>query len=131
LQVEGRSQQPILLTVHYFACDDAETFCKPVTQQYEILLTQDRDGGNRRQGARRPAAAPGGVRGSAAAPADTARLEQMMSRFPLHRALDRDNDGTISADELAAATESLRQLDRNRDGRISGNELRPMVPSGR
>ena len=40
------------LTVHYFACDDAETFCAPVTQRYRVKLERDRDGGSRRNGRR-------------------------------------------------------------------------------
>lgn len=33
----GRSQ-PMHLTVRYFACDDADTFCIPVTQRYTVHL---------------------------------------------------------------------------------------------
>ena len=58
LDLSGRSGS-IRLTVQYFACDDAETFCKAVTQHYEILLEADRDGGNRRSAR----GGPGGGRG--------------------------------------------------------------------
>ena len=47
-----KSANRIKLTVRYFACDDAETFCKPMTQQYEITFERDRDGGSRRGGGR-------------------------------------------------------------------------------
>jgi hypothetical protein len=57
ISVQGRTQEPLQLTVKYFACDDAETFCKPVTQQYTIFLERDRDGGARR-GPRGPADRP-------------------------------------------------------------------------
>ncbi len=30
--------RPLLLTVRYFACDDADTFCIPVTQRYTVHL---------------------------------------------------------------------------------------------
>ncbi|MCY3756921.1 MAG: hypothetical protein OXG96_04295 [Acidobacteria bacterium] len=33
----GQSQ-PLHLTVRYFACDDADTFCIPVTQRYTVFL---------------------------------------------------------------------------------------------
>jgi hypothetical protein len=46
----GANREPhdIVITVRYFACDDAETFCKPVSQTYRITLERDRDGGSRR-----------------------------------------------------------------------------------
>jgi len=40
------TRSPIELEVRYFACDDALTFCVPVTQHYSILLERDRDGGS-------------------------------------------------------------------------------------
>ena len=36
----GRSR-PLRLTVRYFACDDADTFCIPVTQRYTVHLEPD------------------------------------------------------------------------------------------
>ena len=51
LTVTGRSDDPLKVTVKYFACDDAETFCVPVTQVYEVSFERDRDGGSRRSGA--------------------------------------------------------------------------------
>ncbi len=38
------------VTVKYFACNDKEGWCKPVTQQYTVHLEVDRDGGNARRG---------------------------------------------------------------------------------
>jgi hypothetical protein len=46
--LEGQSLAPIRLTVQYVVCDDAETFCKAVTQQYVMVLAPDPDGGSRR-----------------------------------------------------------------------------------
>jgi Ca2+-binding EF-hand superfamily protein len=43
----------------------------------------------------------------------------------LFAALDKNNDGVLSADEIDAAPASLRTLDRNGDGRLTEDELRP------
>jgi len=40
--------QPLRLTVRYFACDDADTFCIPVTQRYTVHL-EPAPGGNGRR----------------------------------------------------------------------------------
>jgi Ca2+-binding EF-hand superfamily protein len=48
---------------------------------------------------------------------------------PLLRALDADQDGEISAGEIAAAPSSLRVLDSNADGTISAAELHPPRPA--
>ena len=47
---------------------------------------------------------------------------------PLVTAMDTDHDGTISAEELANAPESLKKLDKNGDGQLSPEELRPIGP---
>ena len=47
---------------------------------------------------------------------------------PLIDALDADHDGTISAEELANAPESLKELDKNGDGQLNPEELRPIGP---
>ena len=36
--------RPLRLTVRYFACDDADTFCIPVTQRYTVHLEADTGG---------------------------------------------------------------------------------------
>lgn len=43
---------------------------------------------------------------------------------PLQSALDLNRDGSISADELEKAAESLKRLDANGDGKLSPDELR-------
>jgi Ca2+-binding EF-hand superfamily protein len=112
LELSGNSQDPIKLTVKYFACDDAETFCKPVTQHYLVSLQRDRDGGSRRGGSR-----PTGVAGrSTPSPSQRDRLLA---------ALDTNGDGAISTEELANASKSLRKLDMNSDGRLTLNEIAP------
>ena len=44
---------------------------------------------------------------------------------PAFRALDGDDSGDLSTEEIAAAAESLAALDADGDGRLSGAELRP------
>ena len=58
---ETRSQESaeITIKIKYFACDDAETFCKPVSQTYRITLERDRDGGSRRSSRGRGGRQPG------------------------------------------------------------------------
>ena len=43
--------------------------------------------------------------------------------------LDKDRDGTISAQEIKNAAEALKTLDRNKDGEITREELQPQ-PAG-
>ncbi|HUG68173.1 MAG TPA: hypothetical protein VMM76_10505 [Pirellulaceae bacterium] len=51
LDIEGgRGADSFEVTVKYFACNDQEGWCKPVTQQYTVHLEVDRDGGNARRG---------------------------------------------------------------------------------
>ncbi|MCA9141186.1 MAG: hypothetical protein KDB05_00280 [Planctomycetales bacterium] len=45
----GQGADSFEVTVKYFACNDAEGWCKPVTQQYTVALQVDRDGGNARR----------------------------------------------------------------------------------
>ncbi|MCX7824776.1 MAG: class I SAM-dependent methyltransferase [Verrucomicrobiae bacterium] len=44
---------------------------------------------------------------------------------PVMRALDANSDGTIDAEEIAKAPESLKKLDANNDGKLSSEEMRP------
>ncbi|MEP0842407.1 MAG: hypothetical protein HRF43_06815 [Phycisphaerae bacterium] len=64
-----------------------------------------------------------GVRDSAPAP------NPVVGPGPLMRALDADQDGALSARELANAPAALATLDANKDGRLTRDELRP--PGGR
>jgi Ca2+-binding EF-hand superfamily protein len=49
---------------------------------------------------------------------------------PLFGALDTDRDGQLSAEEIAAAPESLAKLDRDNDGTLSARELMPPGGAG-
>lgn len=49
---------------------------------------------------------------------------------PIIEALDLNRDGTINADELATAGESLKKLDKNSDGKLTEDEFRPQRPGG-
>ncbi len=62
----------------------------------------------------------GGVR-----PEEREDDDRELRRLPAFRALDTDDDGDISGDEIDAAPASLASLDDDGDGRLSGDELRP------
>ena len=126
VDVTGDSPDPLKIVVKYFACDDAETFCVPVTQEYLVRLERDRDGGNRRRPSGRGTSQPPPNRETAPSGGSIAdRMRDMMRRMPLMITLDLDRDGKLSAREIAAAPRSLRELDRNRDGEITAEEIRP------
>jgi len=47
---------------------------------------------------------------------------------PLLHALDTDNDGIISADEIKNASDALKKLDKNNDGQLTRDEYAPPPP---
>lgn len=49
-------------------------------------------------------------------------------RMPLMAALDADEDGEISAEEIEHAAAALKKLDKNDDGKLTAEELRPSMP---
>ena len=49
--------------------------------------------------------------------------------MPVMLALDANNDGTLSAAEIANAPASLKALDANHDGGLSRDELQPLPPA--
>jgi Ca2+-binding EF-hand superfamily protein len=54
-----------------------------------------------------------------------------MARQPIFKALDKDENGELSAEEIAAAPVALLTLDKNGDGKLSTEEVRPvMQPRG-
>lgn len=67
---------------------------------------------------------PGGPRGGKDDP------EGKRPHPPLIAALDLNKDGTIDADEISKASESLKKLDKNHDGKLTEEEFRPKPPGG-
>lgn len=157
VEYSGRSTEPIRAKLSYFACDDAETFCDRVEQEYLIYLERDPDGGRRfgnrssgvgnrsrggrgaqqrigqgggnrgqaGRGSQRPPGNGGGVSNRQQAGPGQNRMSQMLSRFHIVRALDVNQDGEITSDEMEIAAQRLSRLDRNRDGKLSRDELVP------
>lgn len=50
---------------------------------------------------------------------------------PFMTALDKNKDGTLSAEEISAASTALMTLDKNKDGKLDASELIPAPRSGR
>jgi Ca2+-binding EF-hand superfamily protein len=46
---------------------------------------------------------------------------------PLMAALDKDNDGELSVEEIQQAVAAIKALDKDNDGKISAEELRPRM----
>lgn len=46
-------------------------------------------------------------------------------------ALDADEDGALSAEEIAASSAVLADLDKNEDGELTKNEIAPKPPKGK
>ena len=86
IAAEEGSSDPLQLSVLYYACDNANTFCVPVRQNYAVHLTADSDGGSPFS----RTAMPGGA----------GFLDSM----------DSNADGTIDAHELEAADKNRDAL---------------------
>lgn len=112
-----RPGQALHVQLSYIACDDAETFCNPVTQTFEVVLEIDADGGRRFESSSGPNRLPN--RGQ---PAIGLYRPAIARRLLIE--LDRDRDGTLSEQELAQADQSLQRLDRNQDGKLTAEDFR-------
>ncbi len=75
----------------------------------------------------RPAGAPMPPADRPAPPADTDHPRPLN---PIMLALDANQDGELSAAEIANATTSLKALDLNKDGKLTPDEYRPLPPEG-
>jgi len=117
------TDKPLDATVRYFACDDAETFCVPVTQSYRIFLEHDMDGGRRLAGSPR-------IRCFVEHDAD---FDGRIQRDELPESLradfeifDLDGNGRVHRGNIPDAMENLHQvfeqLDLNGDGFIDVRE---------
>ncbi len=119
----GEAANPLRLIVRYYACNDAEGWCKLVTQSYVIHLERDRDAGvvrAREWGAGRrpggpPNRGPGGPEGGG--PQGGFSVERLF-RF------DKDGDGKVSKEELPEFLRGriLERMDANQDGVIEKKE---------
>ncbi|MDF1824660.1 MAG: hypothetical protein P1U68_08455 [Verrucomicrobiales bacterium] len=114
---------PIIISVDYFACDDADRWCKPVTQTFEISLETDRDAGRVQiPGGGRGGTKGGGMKGRGKGSAGPGRgmpsAENILSRF------DTNEDGALSREEATGPmAQRFDQMDTNRDGSVSIEEL--------
>ena len=50
---------------------------------------------------------------------------------PILTAIDKNNDGVLTKEEIQNAVKALKTLDKNKDGSIAGDELRPSGGGGR
>ncbi len=98
---------PLDLQVRYFACDDDNTFCVPVTQNYRIHLEGDKDGGS----------AMGRKVGGEEAPT----AERMLVSF---KQMDANGDGNLTRDELPGPFKGRFDLmDADGNGLVDGAEM--------
>jgi Ca2+-binding EF-hand superfamily protein len=123
VDLSGESDEPIKLSVKYFACDDAETFCKPVTQHYLISLERDRDGGSRRGSGRRPSGLAGGPASRDSASTTEKRSKNLRDAVAVFRKHDTNEDGKLDKDEWANVEKAPNNTDADEDGVVSLREL--------
>lgn len=92
--------QPIKMSVSYAVCDDAETFCVPVKQNYTLSIERDKYGGTR----------PGIF---------------LIGMFAEVEKMDKNKDGTLTADELPDGRKTLYigHMDKNENGQIDPEEI--------
>jgi Ca2+-binding EF-hand superfamily protein len=128
------TDEPIEATVRYFACDDAETFCVPVTQSYRIFLEHDMDGGRRLAG---PPRVRRLVEHDANSDGRIQRDELPESLRAGFKIFDLDGNGVLDENELRQAALRLREmrqgsgslmqrimeLDNDGDGRVHRGEI--------
>jgi Spy/CpxP family protein refolding chaperone len=69
--------------------------------------------------------APGGPNEQMGAPGMQGGMGGQRMMNPLLEALDLNKDGTIDAEEMTKAAESLKKLDKNGDGKLTADEYRP------
>ena len=114
--------ETVMCTVKYFACSDAEGWCKPVTQQYEITLEPDRQGGSVMSRSPRPSGRQAGLGGQ-----DQPR-GQGRGQGPSIDRMDKNGDGKLSKDELPERmAQRFDRMDTNGDGFIDEEEFATLM----
>ena len=105
------------LSVTYYACDDANTFCIPVTQRYAVSLQVDPDAG-RVFGARRGGGGAGfGGRGRRGRGGPEAMIERI-------RGWDANDDGLVARSEVPEPMrDRFDRMDENGDGVLEPDEI--------
>jgi len=93
--------QPLLIRIHFAVCDDAETFCVPMTQEFEVWQRPDPQGGSR----------PGVF---------------MPAMFADMMKMDTNGDGHLTKDELPPGKVSLYigHVDKNNNDQLEPDEIR-------
>ena len=113
------------LTFKYYACDDANTFCVPVTQNYNLTLERDPLAGSAMRGRGGGGGFEGGFGGAGRGRGRRAGAGGMAARL---QRFDQNGDGQLSKDELPAQMQSrFADLDTNGDGVLDKKELEAMA----
>ncbi|MBC23473.1 MAG: hypothetical protein CMJ32_06100 [Phycisphaerae bacterium] len=91
-------EKPILLEVDYFACSDAEQWCLPVSQGYQLFLQRDRDAGGTNGRSFQPGGRRGGGGSRDRARGGNPRGDDRGGSFLQN--MDLDADGVIERHEV-------------------------------
>ena len=114
-----KRNEPLVLIVRYFACNDEEGWCKPVTQSYTIHLERDRDAGRI---AGRGRGGPGGSRGrSGPGRGSPGRMAEML------READANADGKVTREEFRGPERVFDRVDGDENGELSKEEIAAMT----
>jgi hypothetical protein len=106
--IANQTDEPLDLSVRYFACDDALTFCIPAKQRYRIYLQQD-------------------ISHGWAMPDSPAGGRNVIERDPIVR-FDRNGDGVIEQEEAPARMkERFSDIDTDGDSYIDAEEIKAMA----
>ena len=119
LEIKGADpKKPLVLKVDYFACNESEGWCKPVSQEYEIKLERDPDAGRVMGGGRGSGRRPGGGRApGGGAPNAASIIERIFEA-------DTNGDGKISKEEAPERmADRFDQMDTNDDGFVDREEI--------
>ena len=120
LDLRAEQRGTFELTARYFACDNADTFCVPVSQSYRVHLRPDANGGTSRARGRMAGGGMGG--GRSGAPGGFGDPVSFFMSF------DADGDGRITRDEAPdRMKERFGRMDANGDGAIDADEIRSMA----